>query len=84
MDEEQFKDKIKDKLDLYAGGSMGVGLGIFMGAHSNDFVDRNRNRLFANLHVGPHVGIRYWAGKKVAIFGEFGWGATFANLGVTF
>jgi len=33
--------------------------------------------------VEIRTGVRYWL-NKVAIFGEIGWGATIANIGVTF
>ncbi len=65
---------IADKLDVYGGLNLGGGpaFGTYQGAPVIGF-----------LQVGPQVGARYWLGK-VAIFGEFGWGATFANVGVTF
>lgn len=36
------------------------------------------------LYVGPQFGVRYWFNPHIAIFSEFGWGATFANIGFTF
>jgi len=66
---------IADKLDVYGGFSLGGGpaFGTYSGAPVIGFIN-----------VGPNVGVRYWFTPKVAVFGEFGWGATFANAGVTF
>ena len=64
---------ISDKLDVYAGINIGGGPMFYTsGLATTGF-----------LIIGPQVGARYWF-DKVAIFGEFGYGATFANVGVTF
>ena len=65
---------IADKLDVYAG--LGLGGGPLIPTY-------NGGAVAGFVEVGPQVGVRYWF-KKVAIFGEFGWGTTFANAGVTF
>jgi hypothetical protein len=66
---------IADKLDCYVGLNVGGGplFGLDGGWDIAGFVV-----------AGPQIGIRYWFTKKVAIFGEFGYGATFANAGVSF
>ena len=74
---EIFSDRVSvaDQLDVYAG--IHVGGGPAFGTASGSGV-------FGAIHVGPQAGIRYWFNPKIAIFGEFGWGATFTNIGVTF
>ncbi|MDB5283506.1 MAG: hypothetical protein JWO06_2581 [Bacteroidota bacterium] len=65
---------IADKLDVYAGLNIGGGPAF----------STNGGPVYGFIHVGPQVGVRYWFNSSVAIFGEFGYGATFANAGVTF
>lgn len=66
---------IANKLDVYAGLNLGGGpaFGTATGEHVVGFIQ-----------VGPTVGVRYWFNPKVAVFGEFGWGATFGNVGLSF
>jgi|LakMenEpi03Aug12_release.lakeMendotaPanAssembly.Ray.scaffolds.fasta_scaffold436796_2 hypothetical protein len=64
---------ISDKLDVYAGVNIGGGPLIYTS-------DKSVNGF---LVAGPQVGARYWF-NKVAVFAEFGYGATFVNAGVTF
>jgi hypothetical protein len=71
---------IADKLDVYAG--LGVGGGPLISVVSGG--GTSQTNVAGIIHVGPQVGVRYWFNSKVAIFGEFGWGATFAAAGVTF
>lgn len=61
-------------LDVFAGINVGGGPGIYS----------DGSGVVGLLYVGPQVGLRYWFNPNVAIFTEFGWGATFANLGFTF
>ena len=68
---------IADKLDVYAGLNFGGGPSFATGNGSGGAVS-------GFIQVGPTVGVRYWVVPKVAVFGEFGFGATFANAGVTF
>ncbi len=65
---------IADRLDVYAGANIGGGPAFYTGPNSS---------VTGFMYGGPQVGVRYWF-NKVAIFGEFGYGATFANIGVTF
>jgi hypothetical protein len=69
---------IADKLDVYAGLNFGGGPAIYTGGLGVG------TTVGGFIQVGPTVGVRYWVIPKVAVFGEFGWGATFANAGVTF
>ena len=66
---------IADKLDVYAGLSFGGGPA---------FGTQSGSPVIGFINVGPQVGVRYWIIPKVAVFGEFGWGATFANIGFSF
>ena len=65
---------INDKLDVYAGLNVGGG---------PSFYSVRNIGMNGFLYGGAQVGIRYWV-KKVAVFGEIGWGANIANIGVTF
>ncbi len=66
---------IASKLDVYAGLNFGAGPAFYTGTPSG---------AFGFLVVGPQVGIRYWLNRNIAIFGEFGYGATFSNIGFSF
>jgi len=70
--------KIKNKLDVYAGLTFGGGPVISMNNGGG------KPYVAGIIHVGPQAGVRYWFTPKVAIQGEVGWGAQFANVGVTF
>ncbi|HWB64729.1 MAG TPA: hypothetical protein VG603_14535, partial [Chitinophagales bacterium] len=60
---------IANKLDVYAGLNLGGGPAFYTGPGGG---------VFGFLEVGPQFGVRYWFNPNVAVFGEFGWGATFA------
>ena len=64
-----------DYLDVYAGFNIGGG---------PLFLNEPNRGVIGFLQVGPQFGVRYWPNKHVGIFGEVGWGATFANAGLTF
>ncbi len=66
---------IADRLDVYAGLHLGGGPAFYTGPGDN---------IFGFIQVGPQAGVRYWANRRIAVFGEVGWGATFANVGLTF
>jgi hypothetical protein len=66
---------IARQLDVYAGLNMGAGPAIYTGPNPG---------VFGFIEAGPQAGVRYWPASNVAVFGEVGWGATFANLGVSF
>jgi hypothetical protein len=65
---------IKNRLDVYAGFNVGGGPAFYLGPTSG---------IYGFIYGGPQVGVRYWL-DKIAVFGELGWGATFANIGITF
>jgi hypothetical protein len=69
------KVKIANKLDVYAG--LTVGGGPLIPTYTGGAVA-------GIVHVGPQAGVHYWFNDNIAIFGEVGWGATFVNGGVTF
>ncbi|MBL0309921.1 MAG: hypothetical protein IPP77_09665 [Bacteroidetes bacterium] len=71
---EATRATIKDRLDVYAGLNVGGGPSFHSGPKAG---------VYGFIYGGPQVGARYWF-KKVAVFGEIGWGATIANIGVTF
>jgi hypothetical protein len=71
---DAFNARIADDLDIYAGINVGGGPVILAG----DGVG-----VGGFVVVGPQVGVRYWF-DRVGIFGEFGYGATFANVGISF
>ena len=72
---EATRAQIKDRLDVYAGFNVGGGPAFYLGSPGLG--------VYGFIYGGPQVGVRYWF-DKVALFGELGWGATFANIGVTF
>lgn len=67
--------RVRDKLDVYAGFNVGGGPSF----HGDPY-----GGVYPFFYVGPQAGIRYWVDNKLAIFGEFGWGATAVNFGITF
>ena len=72
---------IANVLDVYAGLNVGGGPMFFTGARptpgSGPFV-------YGFIQAGPQFGVRYWITHRLGVFGEFGWGATFANVGLSF
>jgi hypothetical protein len=70
------KDIKADKLDVYAGLSIGSGVGLFFPGGSVD------PSILA--WGGPHVGVRYFFNDKLGVNGELGYGKTFVNAGLTF
>lgn len=70
------KDIKADKLDVYAGLSIGTGVGLFFpGGGVEPSV---------LAWGGPHVGVRYFFTDKLGVNGEIGYGKTFVNAGLTF
>ena len=75
-----------DKLDIYAGLSLGSGIAIHPGGGYYD-INRNYHAGAFNdvlFFVGPQVGARYYFTPKVAVNAELGFGKTFINAGITF
>jgi hypothetical protein len=66
---------IADRLDVYAGLNVGAGPAFYTSPGGG---------VFGFVVAGPQIGLRYWFCRQAAVFGEFGWGATFANVGFSF
>lgn len=63
-----------DKLDVYAGLSLGTGLSVVPG-------DGRVNGIF---YVGPHVGARFFFNPNFGVYLELGYGQAYANAGLVF
>lgn len=74
IEDKTTRDIHGDQLDIYAGLNIGSGVGFVP-------TPRDVNALF---FAGPQVGIRYYVTPTLGIGGEFGYGKTFANFGLTF
>ena len=66
-----------DKLDIYAGANLGTGAGFW-------FANGTYQGAAGLIWGGPHAGVRYYFKENIAVNGEFGYGKTFANAGITF
>ncbi|MBP6872652.1 MAG: hypothetical protein KBC43_11655 [Bacteroidales bacterium] len=66
---------IKNSFDVYAGFNVGGGPAFHGEPYSG---------VHGFFYVGPQVGFRYWFDNQLGIFGEFGWGASVVNLGISF
>lgn len=71
-----------DKLDIYAGLNLGTGFAIHPGY--TDVYGQRHTAIDALAFGGVQVGARYYFTPKIGVFGEFGWGKTWANAGITF
>jgi hypothetical protein len=65
-----------DKLDIYAGVTVGSGVAFIF--------DANTSRAIPIAFGGPHVGIRYYFTPTVGVTGEFGFGKSIVNAGLVF
>lgn len=74
IDDKSGKDLHSDKLDIYAGLSLGTGLAFYP-----DF-----NEVNPLLYFGPHVGVRYYFTKKFGLNAEIGHGSTIVMGGIVF
>jgi hypothetical protein len=70
------RDIHSDKLDIYAGASVGSGVAV---AFYN-----NTTRIVPLAFGGLHVGLRYYFSPKVGVNGEFGFGKSLINAGFVF
>ncbi len=70
------KDIHADKLDIYAGLSLGSGVAFIL--------DRNNNHIAPIAFGGPHAGIRYYFAPKVGVNAEVGFGKHLASAGFVF
>ena len=78
-----------DNLDFYLGMMIGTRIESYSvkwnSGKPNDWDDRySKNYGGAHLIFGPHVGLAYYLGKNVGLFGEFGYGINWATFGVNF
>ena len=65
-----------DKLDIYAGASLGGGLAFAYYP--------NATRVLPIVFGGLHAGIRYYFTPRVGVNGELGWGKSLINAGLVF
>ncbi|HLP49571.1 MAG TPA: hypothetical protein VK154_01740 [Chitinophagales bacterium] len=70
------RDIKSDKLDIYAGLTVGSGLAFAFYP--------GLTRVVPIAFGGPHVGLRYYFAPRVGINGEFGFGRSIANVGFVF
>ncbi len=73
---------ITDKIDVYAGLNLGTGFALH--PTYTDVNGHNKIATDALFFIGPQFGMHYFFTPKIAINGEFGWGKTWARVGVTF
>ena len=67
---------IADKLDVYAGLSVGSGALIVLPGQGAS------TQTFAMVYAGPHVGLNYFFTPKIGVNAQFGYGQTFAQAGL--
>lgn len=77
IDDKNSKNLHADKLDIYAGLSVGSGLAF-------TYYDNTSSRVVPLAWGGPHVGIRYYFAPKVAVNAEVGYGRSLVNVGFSF
>ncbi len=70
-----------DKLDVYAG--LTVGSGVAIHPYSGD-PNVGYNFYDALLFAGPHVGVNYYFAPNIGVNGEVGWGTTLLQAGLIF
>jgi hypothetical protein len=70
------KDIHADKLDIYAGVTVGSGVAFIF--------DPNNNHAIPIAFGGPHVGIRYYFKPTIGVTGEVGFGKSIINAGLVF
>lgn len=70
-----------DKLDIYAGASIGSGIAV---AYYNNGPDPDLVRIVPIAFGGIHAGLRYYFKPRVGVNGEFGFGKNLVNVGFVF
>lgn len=79
-----------DKLDIYAGISLGSGLAFTFYDNGTrvgpgGLVDHNSTtRIVPMAFGGLHAGVRYYFVPRVGVNGEIGWGKSLVNVGLVF
>jgi hypothetical protein len=74
IDDKNGKNLHADKLDIYAGMSLGSGIGMMFYA--------DEPRLVPVFFGGPHVGLRWYPKSRVGLNVELGYGKSIACIGV--
>ncbi|MCW3125714.1 MAG: hypothetical protein JWO03_1372 [Bacteroidetes bacterium] len=74
-----------DKLDIYAGLSLGSGIAIHPGGYY-DGGGVYRTGAFNDVlfFFSPQVGARYYFKPNIGVYGEIGWGRSLIQAGITF
>ena len=75
------KDIHADKLDIYAGASIGSGIAA---TFYNNGPDPRLVRIVPLAFGGLHAGLRYYFKPRVGVNGEFGFGKSIVNVGFVF
>lgn len=70
-----------EKLDVYAGISLGTGVSI--ATVKSAYKNHHSSRVGALFFGGTHVGVRYLLSDNFGVYGELGYGKNVINLGVT-
>ncbi len=76
-----------EELDAYGGLMLGNAFHSTRFTHDDPYKNRSDNRYYQNsggFIFGGFVGGRYYFKKNIALYGEFGWGLSYANVGLTF
>jgi hypothetical protein len=76
------KDIHADKLDIYAGASIGSGIAATF--YDNYPGYPATTRISPLAFGGLHAGLRYYFKPRVAVNGEFGFGKSLVNIGFSF
>jgi len=78
----------EENLDVYVGGMIGNSFVKYSYTYDDPY--QSRNDIYSSSSVrgrgfvwGLYGGARYFFTKKVGIYGEFGWGLSYANIGLT-
>jgi hypothetical protein len=77
IDDKNSKDLHSDKLDIYAGLSVGSGFAV-------GFYDNEDPRVVPLAWGGLHAGIRWYFAPRVALNAEVGFGKGIVNVGFSF
>lgn len=67
---------VGDKLDVYAGLNFGTGLGA-------NLYRGGGNSVSGIIFVGPQIGVKYFFNPKIGVYGEFGYGKSVFEAGVS-
>lgn len=67
---------VGDKLDLYVGLNFGTGLGASL-------VRNGSNSTYGIIFAGPQFGVKYFFNSKIGVYGEFGYGKSIFETGVS-